>query len=56
MKPDINKTDTCYVCGSKEVYTTSSLHVWLITYSCGCRIWGTFGSKEIEIDNKCPYE
>ena len=56
MKPDINNTNTCYVCGAREVATSSSLHVWMITYNCGCRIWGAFGSTAIDVDRKCPYE
>lgn len=56
MKPDINKTDTCYVCGAKEVATSSSLHVWMITYNCGCKIWGAFGSKEVQLETKCSYD
>ena len=56
MKPNINDTNTCYVCGAREIATTSSLHVWLITYECGCRIWGAISSKEVEVDNKCPWE
>lgn len=56
MEPDINNTNTCYICGAKEIATTSSLHVWMITYHCGCKIWGAIGGKEIDVDTKCPYE
>jgi len=58
MKPNINNTNTCYVCGAEELGRSHSLHIWIIVYECGCRIWGALDTEthSIDVDNKCPYE
>lgn len=49
-----NNIDFCYNCKSKIKDTSNSLHVWLIEYECGCKIFGAIGIKDYTIDVKCP--
>ena len=56
-KPVYGQLDTCYVCGSKIKKEGNSLHIWEITYECGCRIWGSLSDKKyIQVSRRCPQE
>jgi ribosomal protein L37AE/L43A len=46
----------CPFCEAKEIDRSSSLHVWEITFKCGCSIMGAISSGDGRyfVDFECP--
>lgn len=49
----IEDTTKCYVCGSSILNEGDSLHIWSISYTCGCKILGANGYNSIYLDKYC---
>lgn len=51
-------TDKCYNCGAPIKNDSSSTHIWLIEYECGCTIIGALDTEthgdDIDIYVDCP--
>lgn len=45
--------DTCPLCGAALKEGNCSLHVWQLTYCCGCRIYGAHGETTYDIEVRC---
>ena len=48
----------CPMCGSPVKERGSSMHVWEITYECGCIVWGALDTEThgdgVEYQRECP--
>jgi len=50
---NIKDTDTCYICGAKQIGGGNSLHCWDVQYECGCGITGAITDGDIFLEKEC---